>query len=75
MSENQQGKRGPNGGIVDIDDPHERFPLHDTVRDALSLVVKAANAERLGFPKNAAIYLANATDRIVRAIEDGANDR
>lgn len=68
-----EGKRGPNGGVIDIDDPQEVMPrervvLRRDVHKALELSAKAGEARVEGYPQNAAIYLHKATDLLTNAI-------
>lgn len=62
-----EGKRGPNGGVIDIDDPVERFPLRDAVHECFELLLRAADSKP--HPVNRAIYLEKAVAKLTGALE------
>jgi hypothetical protein len=69
-----QGKRGPNGGVVDIDDPAEVMPepgrivLAKEIRKALGLVEFATSERIAGREGNAEILRTKATLMLANAI-------
>lgn len=71
----EHGKRGPNGGLIDIDDPHEVFPelpraLYVEVREALHLTEWAARERIAGREQNANMMLDRAARRLVNALNE-----
>lgn len=68
-----EGKRGPNGGVIDIDDPYELpDPRIDALRRAVAISVRrivAASEERAAKRESNVTILTNrAVDDIVNAI-------
>jgi hypothetical protein len=68
------GKRGPNGGVIDIDDPHEVFPesprivLVKEIRNALGLAEFAAAERIAGREGNAEALRTKAALKLADAI-------
>jgi hypothetical protein len=69
------GKRGPNGGVIDIDDPEEVMPPTDStlrteVRSALRLTEWAAHERMKGRGRNADLFLDRAAAKLAAAIRE-----
>lgn len=70
----EHGKRGPNGGLIDIDDPREVFPpdpveaLVPGLLDALDLVEFAVRERIDGRDNNANALMQRAARRLARML-------
>lgn len=70
----EHGKRGPNGGVIDLDDPYEVFAVVEAagmvsdIHFALRLATFAAREEMAGRDQNAGIALNRAANRLALVI-------